>query len=216
VTEYASTGHLDGDIAVDQYLQRVLDVLDQLERGEPVDARSLHQQLVTFLRDTGFSVADPQAWRTSAYALAAWTDELLLETPWDGRHDWNERVLEVELYGTRVSSERFFQLAQEVASRPQHPSLRVFYLCVLLGYRGIYARGDAATAAAFGLPATLSQWMIETRSRLRMHQAMPLPSVPYRQVKGAPPLDDRRRLVWWSIAAAALVAANVTTYSLFH
>src|SRR6056297_1263404 len=197
--------------AADRYIEQVLQVWEAIERGDKLDPEPTHSRLKGLLRDATATVDDVDAWQTTLYALAAWTDELLLETPLSGREWWHGRVLEVEFFGTRVCSERFFQLAQHVAKTPGHASLRIFYLCVLLGFRGVYAHGNPAE---FGLPATLPEWMQATRTRLAARQALPLPVALERRLRGAEPVDLRRRIVWWAIAATSLLAANVTLYSL--
>lgn len=206
----------DHESAVDVYIQFVLDAMDRIENEQQVSESELHHKLLQFLRDGSVTVGEPKTWRITSYALAAWTDELLVETDWQGRQYWSDRVLEVELFGTRVASEKFFQLAQEVSQEANHPSLRAFYLAVLLGFRGVYGRDGGVTAAEFGLPPTLSQWLDDVRSRLRAHHAASSPPVEHRRISGAPPLDLRRRIVWWSVAAGTLMAVNVTVYSLLN
>ncbi len=69
------------------------------------------------------------------YALVCWLDELfVLESPWG--QQWNEQKLEAELYGTNDRAWRFWEQARRAESRPEKDALEVFYLCVMLGFRG--------------------------------------------------------------------------------
>lgn len=69
------------------------------------------------------------------YALACWLDEFfILYSPWESK--WNERKLEGELYGTNDRAWKFWQQAELALARPRSDALEVFYLCVLLGFRG--------------------------------------------------------------------------------
>jgi type VI secretion system protein ImpK len=69
------------------------------------------------------------------YALACWLDELfILHSPWETA--WNERKLEVTLYGTNDRAWRFWDQAKLAEGRPTADALETFFLAVLLGFRG--------------------------------------------------------------------------------
>ncbi len=69
------------------------------------------------------------------YALVCWLDELFTrDTPWGTR--WNEQKLEMELYGTNDRAWKFWEQARLAQARPGNDALEVFYLCVMLGFRG--------------------------------------------------------------------------------
>ncbi len=70
------------------------------------------------------------------YALTCWLDELFTRGNSDWAANWNEQKLEVELYGSNDRSWRFWQQAQLAQSRTTDDPLEVFYLCVMLGFRG--------------------------------------------------------------------------------
>lgn len=69
------------------------------------------------------------------YALTCWLDELfIINSPWE--QEWTERKLESVLYGTNDRAWRFWQQARLAENRPSTDALEVFYLCVMLGFRG--------------------------------------------------------------------------------
>ncbi len=69
------------------------------------------------------------------YALVCWLDELfILHSPWESV--WNERKLEVALYGTNNRAWKFWEQARLAETRSSPDALEVFYLCVMLGFRG--------------------------------------------------------------------------------
>src|SRR5205807_5159764 len=71
------------------------------------------------------------------YALACWLDEFfILNTPWEKK--WNERKLEVELYGTNDRAWKFWRQAELALALPQDDAVEAFFLCVMLGFRGQY------------------------------------------------------------------------------
>jgi type VI secretion system protein ImpK len=69
------------------------------------------------------------------YALACWLDEMfILDSPW--KDQWNESSLEIKLYEERERGWRFWEQADRAAGRPTGDALEVYYLCVMLGFRG--------------------------------------------------------------------------------
>ena len=98
---------------------------------------------------------DPVAFLGVRYALACWLDELFTRAPgWADR--WNERKLEVELYGTNDRAWKFWEQARLAEQAPADDALEVFYLCVRLGFRGSL---DAD-------PTRLGEWLTAARDRL--------------------------------------------------
>ncbi len=91
--------------------------------------------------------ADPTALADLKYALVCWLDELFVdETEWGAR--WNERKLEVAVFGTNDRAWRFWESARQAATRSEPDVLEVYYLCVQLGFRG-ELRGDRERLAAW-------------------------------------------------------------------
>jgi type VI secretion system protein ImpK len=69
------------------------------------------------------------------YALACWLDETFIaDSPW--RDQWNGHKLETTLYGTNERATEFWRQAERAQSRPTRDALEVYFLCVMLGFRG--------------------------------------------------------------------------------
>jgi len=69
------------------------------------------------------------------YALACWLDELfILGSSWES--EWNERKLEVSLYGTNDRAWKMWDQAKRAESRSGTDALETFYLTVMMGFRG--------------------------------------------------------------------------------
>ena len=82
----------------------------------------------------------PEPFLGGRYALVCWLDELfILYSPWSAL--WNERKLEVALYGSNERAWKFWQQAQLAEVRSTADALEVFFLAVMLGFRG--ELGDA-------------------------------------------------------------------------
>lgn len=99
------------------------------------------------------------------YALTCWVDELFTQVPaWRDR--WNERKLEVQLYGTNDRAWRFWDQAKLASGAADADALEVFFLCAQLGFRGTLADD----------PAKLREWADATREHLR---ELPVPESPF-------------------------------------
>jgi type VI secretion system protein ImpK len=73
----------------------------------------------------------------SRYALACWLDDLFIfDSPWG--EQWKEYSLEYALYQSRDRAYVFWDQVRLAESRVETDALEVFYLCVMLGFRGDY------------------------------------------------------------------------------
>jgi type VI secretion system protein ImpK len=69
------------------------------------------------------------------YALACWLDEVfILGSSWESA--WNERKLEVALYGTNDRAWKMWEQAKRAESRSGTDALEAYYLTVMMGFRG--------------------------------------------------------------------------------
>ena len=70
------------------------------------------------------------------YALASWLDEIfILDTPW--QDDWNINKMETTLFpGFNERAQEFWRQCQRAQNRRTRDTLEVYYLCVMLGFRG--------------------------------------------------------------------------------
>jgi type VI secretion system protein ImpK len=71
------------------------------------------------------------------YALVCWLDEIFVLDPHWGEY-WQEHALEVALYGSRERAHQFWEQAERAEVRPGSDAIEVYYLCVMLGFRGDY------------------------------------------------------------------------------
>jgi type VI secretion system protein ImpK len=137
------------------------------------------------------------------YALVCWLDELfILESPWST--DWNERKLEAALYGTNDRAWKFWDQAKRAETQPGSDSLEVFFLCVMLGFRGDLREE----------PTRLQAWVAGTQIRVAKSQAQEWAVPPELQPPtNVPPLRGRERLQRMVLVAGMilLILIPVTT-----
>ncbi len=100
-------------------------------------------------RANGYSTEDIQM---AMFAVVAFLDESVLNSRNPVFADWARMPLQEELYGGHVAGEQFFRNLQVVLERIDSAStadlLEVYYLCLLLGYKGRYGAGNSGELAA--------------------------------------------------------------------
>jgi type VI secretion system protein ImpK len=178
----------------------------RLDAGEPLDMETEQVKLRGYLQSevearrnpeyAGDSDADSggssisgierrskSGFRGPRYAMTCWLDEIfILHSRW--QKAWTDRSLERALYNSRDRAPEFWVQARLAESRTGEDALEVFFLCVVLGFRGDY-RDD---------PAKLEAWVSNVRSRLsrRQDQEWPAPDA-LETPTNVPPLLQRAR-----------------------
>jgi type IV/VI secretion system ImpK/VasF family protein len=115
----------------------------------------LRQQLTAALDkmvSRGRRAAIPDADLAEArYALVALLDEQVLKANWTGRTEWMNRPLQFDLYRDNNAGEDFFVRLSALLRNGGRPfAVQVYYLCLALGFQGMYAQnGDAKALAKF-------------------------------------------------------------------
>jgi type VI secretion system protein ImpK len=201
-----------------------LSLLERIESGEPCDLAREQAILKDLLlaeeatqaadrgEDAGFDgliVPRPanQRFLGIRYALVSWLDELFTSSPpW--AEAWNEHKLEVELYGSNDRAWKFWEQARLAQTRATSDALEVFYLCVMLGFRG--ALGEQ--------PDQLGMWLAASRKRLGGVRERELEIGGESAPHAAPPLRGAGRLRQMALTAwvAVLVLGPLTAFYLVH
>lgn len=195
--------------AVDPIYLHVLGMLDRISRDEKPLPQDERMRIRALIDQAEAIIGGGQEWDLTKYAIASWIDEVLVETPWDGRDWWSNNVLEVELFNTRLCNERFYVRAQEASTLTRRDALEVYYVCVVLGFRGLYRDPNLAAMLTqnHNLPADLETWAKQASLSIRLGQGRPPLAAPRREIVGAPPLRTRPLVVWSWLAALMLSAA---------
>lgn len=190
---------------------RINDDEQPLPQEERIRIRSLIDQGAAL-------VPAGEQWELGKYAIVAWIDDILVNSPWSYAGWWQNNVLEVEIFNTRLCFEQFYVNAQRAASLPGRDALEVYYICGILGFRGLYA--DAQTAAMLtqrhSLPPDFPTWARQVSMSIRLGQGRPPLASPGRELYGAPPLKKKSRVVWPWLAASMLAVSNVIFYLWSH
>lgn len=194
--------------AVDPVFLDVLGLLERIGGDAHPSPKEERLRIRGWLDQAEAVLGQGPDWQLAKYALVAWIDDVLIDAPWEGRGWWKENALEVEVFNTRLRHEQFYAKAQEASALPRKDALEVFYVCVVLGFRGLYRDPAAAAVLAEprGLPADLESWARSTSMAIRLGQGRPPISEASVPGEGAPPLDGPFLLIWASLAGVVLAA----------
>ena len=142
---------------------------------------------------------------------------MLVETTWRGREWWSNNVLEMDLFRTRLCNEQFFLYAKEASTLTRRDALEVYYVCVVLGFRGLYrdAMLSEMLTEQHGLPTDLPTWARQTSMSIRLGQGRPQLAGAKREIAGAPPRKTKSIVVWPWLCAAMLGAWGILYVTMF-
>lgn len=138
---------------VDQVTKDCFNALIQIRALDPSaqpPPEVLHQRLRSFVdamsargREAGFSQEDV---RDMAYAIVALADEIVLSSSGPARQFWMSRPLQLHYFNENTAGDGFFDRVEALRQDPSRADvLRVYYLCLMLGFYGRYRlRGGEA------------------------------------------------------------------------
>lgn len=133
------------------------------------------------------------------YALACWLDEMFILDSNLGQQ-WTERKIEEALYGTNDRAWRFWEQAQKAEARPGSDALEVYFLCVMLGFRGDLREN----------PDKLKNWVKASSAAIAKGQGAEWPMPPELEAPvNVPPLRGRERMQKMAMVGAVLIAILV-------
>jgi type VI secretion system protein ImpK len=146
--------------------------------------------------------------KMAIYAMIGFLDESVLNSKDPTFADWARRPLQEEMFGGHFAGEYFFRNVTELINRPESPEvadvLELHALCLMLGYRGRFAFGDASEIH------TILSRIREKINRIRGAYALFRPA----ETPAAPPAPKRdpwvRRL---AITTVALILLTLLAYA---
>jgi type VI secretion system protein ImpK len=157
------------------------------------------------VRALGYSDESTQM---TLYAIVGFLDESVLSSKDPVFSDWSRKPLQEELFGDMLAGEKFFRHVAELLNRPESSEvadvLELHCLCLLLGFRGRYAFGDASEIHT--ILRRIREKIVRIRGPFVLVRQAEAPTVP------KVPTRDR-----WvrNLAAAALVLAIACLVAFF-
>lgn len=160
--------------AVDPIVEMMVDVKEQIEKNAAPQPDYIRSGLIHCIQLSRESLRDrPSEWDLAQYALVAWIDEQLATSlAWPGASFWSKNKLQLKYYRCQLSREGFFERAAEAEKIEKKDALEVFFLCVVLGFKGVYdGTADRRRPQDLGLPDTLAEWQRRMRDCVKLTPA---------------------------------------------
>ena len=119
----------------------------QLQRSpDPGDAEALRIQIDELFRALEsrakqMEIAPPHI-ADAKYAIAAFIDEMILNSDWKVKETWASRPLQMEYFNSFAAGEEFFTKIENYRNSTDKNMLgvlEVYYTCLSLGFRGMHA-----------------------------------------------------------------------------
>jgi type VI secretion system protein ImpK len=199
--------------AVDPVFLHVLRLLERIERGDSTSAKEERQHIRDLITQAEGHLGQAADWQLAKYALVAWIDEVLIEAGCDGGK-WKENALEQEMFGGMRAYHEFYVKAREATALPRRDALEVFYVCVVLGFRGLYRDPveAVAEAEALGMPADLETWARQTSTAIKLGQGLPPITEKGLMPTGAPSLESKAFFVSYLLIGVILAGINLIVF----
>lgn len=79
--------------------------------------------------------------QVSKFALAAFVDETVLLNNFPNREQWEKYALQLEYFGEQLAGNKFFEKLEAMLNQIEvtKDAVEVYYVCMLLGFKGRYA-----------------------------------------------------------------------------
>lgn len=180
----------------DRIFRHTLRLLDRVHQNEAVQHEREQEGLKGLFSQAESRLGQKPEWDLVKYAMVAWIDEMLIGAPWDGRDWWASNPLEFAFFRSRAAAKAFFDKANEAKAGNRRNAREAYYLCVILGFRGLYLTGDDSLIGDANLPKNIEQWvktMAVQPQELSHHR--PTISDRPREAVGAPPREGKFQFV---------------------
>jgi type VI secretion system protein ImpK len=180
-----------------------LSYLRRRENMPPADvlfeyARKQLNRLRARLEEAGMP---PEDVTDAYYALVAYVDEMMQADQGPLKDFWQAHLLQLELFGETRAGEGFYDRLTSAQEERRLPVLRVYYLCLLFGFHGIYAHHGELER---------ENLMESVREALGVAPEDSAPLAPFGLRPDEPAADDDRNrlLQWLAVSAAALTVVG--------
>jgi type VI secretion system protein ImpK len=202
---------------VDPIILYVLQLLDRISKIEDLDPEVLNRRLRSMLDEAERKLpARQQEWFLARFALVAWIDEeLSTRAPWEHRSYWANHTLQFHYEGRQDGREEFFRRADEACRLPRKDAIEVFFMCVVLQFKGVYDEtpglplpADIELPSGARVPPRIEDWMRTMREWISARQPPPIDNRPRPGMHEAPPLEGKYQMLAMTLLCATALAAS--------
>jgi type VI secretion system protein ImpK len=138
-----------------------------------------------------------EAFREARFAVLSWVDEMILNSNWPHRAQWQHLML--GYYGTLNAGEEFFRRLELLPSQA-NDIREIYYLCLSLGFQGRYAFGDERQEM-LNLKQTLYRQLCANHGDIRQTYPRLFPEA-YQKIAAPAPGAPKKKWLWLITAAS--------------
>ena len=206
--------------AVDPIFDAALRLEARIENRDRFVTADERATLIRKIEEAESRLGQTEEWKLSKYAICGWIDSRLIELSWQESNWWKDNCLEKKFFGTRDAHEDFFKKAVEAGGFPNKNALEVYYLAVVLGFRGFYTNSDLSYSRKMSqklqVPDTVEVWCRDVVRTLHLRQGRPqIPSI-IQTGDSAKPLNGRSNLLLYAMLSTLLVALTIACFILLY
>ena len=123
----------------------VFDLILRLKSGIVAPSNDLRPKVAAMLTDFEKRAEryrfNPKIVSVSKFALAAFVDETVLMNNFPMRDQWEKYALQLEYFGEQLAGNKFFEKLEAMLGQIDvtKDAVEVYYICMLLGFKGRYA-----------------------------------------------------------------------------
>ena len=178
----------------------IFDLILRLKAGIVTPSNDLRPQIAAMLTDFEkrgeryrFSSKIIQV---SKFALAAFVDETVLSSKFNLKEEWEKNPLQLEYFGEQLAGNKFFEklLAMIKQVDVTADAVEIYYVCMLLGFRGRYG--------VYEKEKLLSIMQETANSLVRAGKIRPVELSPHWLANDQPKPPEKRGMPTWAKISA--------------
>lgn len=190
---------------------QIFDLVLRLKAGIVQPSNDLRPKIVSMLNDFEKRAEryryNPKVTQVAKFGLAAFVDEAVLTNNFPLRQEWEKNPLQLEYFREQLAGEKFFDKLDAMLNQIEitQDAVEVYYICMLLGFKGKYAIYEKEKLLAI---------MQKTANALvKIGKIRPVELSPNWLVSDQPaPPAERKMPVWAKLTAFAGLGVAIIIY----
>ena len=188
-----------------------LDLILRLKAGIVQPSNDLRPKIHSMLEDFEKRAEryrfSPKIVQVAKFALASFVDETVLTNNFPLKDEWEKNPLQLEYFGEQLAGDKFFDKLDAMLKQIDvtQDAVEVYYVCMLLGFKGRYAVYEKEK-----LLATMQQ---TANALVKVGKIRPVELSPNWFADDQPkPPEERRMPTWAKVSAFAGLGLAIIIY----
>ena len=152
-----------------------------------------------------------EAFREARFAVLSWVDEIVLNSKWLHRSQWQHLML--AYYGTVNAGEQFFRHLDALPAQA-NDIREIYFLCICLGFQGELAFGDGLRELQ-SLKQRIYKQLTANGQDIRQNYPRLFPEA-YQKANAAPQAAAKSNRLWYITAGAVPLLLFAIFWFLLH